>query len=220
MKNANIEKINKLGMIGKILSVILIVISTIALVMSIISGIAMATLSDDFMKVDGKWSCKTVTDLSSPLVKADDLMVNNGDNIEILGLKIKTFQNDVKDSNNENMLTSETETTIEGNAGRTLKVISIFVIVLVSIFLILLIIVLRFAKALCKALEKCDSPFEENVVKKMRNFAISLIPWGVFCVSGGGVSAIGIAFIVIIVCLFSAIFRHGAKLQQESDETL
>lgn len=221
MKNKNIKKINDLGRIGKILSVILIVITTIGLVMCIIFGIAMATLPDDFLQVDSKRNSTTVLNAASPLVGTNDEAAGDYESeFSILGLNVKTKSKEVQDSSDKNIYTTTSETTIEGNAGKTLKTVAIGMCVLIFFLLLLLIIALRYAKSLCKALEKCDSPFEENVVTKMRKFAISLIPWGVFCVGAGGVSAIGIAFIVIVVCLFSAIFRHGAELQRESDELL
>lgn len=219
MKNANITKINRLGTAGKILSVILLVITTIALVATVIFGIAIATLPEDFLKVNGKWVSTTITDLSSPMVSRD-IVENYSDERNILGLAIKVVSHDKANENNKDIVTSDTETTIEGNAGKPIKFFGIFISVLCAVMLIFLVIALRFAKALCKSLEKCDSPFQEDVVQKMKNFAISLIPWGVFCVGAGGVSAVGIVFIVIIVCLFSAIFKHGAELQRESDETL
>ena len=46
----------------------------------------------------------------------------------------------------------------------------------------------------------------------MRNFAIFLIPWGLFAVGACGIGAVGVVFIIIVVMLFSAIFRHGAEL--------
>ena len=220
MKSKNIKKINDLGKVGKILSIILLVLTTISLVMCVILAVAMTTLPDDFMEVNGKWICNTVTDYTSPMIGANEPVENYTSEVDLSGLKIKTVSHDKQDSNNKNIISTDTETTIEGNAGRPIKTIAIIVAVFCAIMLLLLAIALRFAKAFCKALEKCDSPFEENVVKKMSNFAISLIPWGVFCVGAGGMSAVGIAFIVIIVCLFSAIFRHGAELQKESDELL
>ena len=54
----------------------------------------------------------------------------------------------------------------------------------------------------------------------MMNFGKSLIPMAVFFVLLYGLSGVGTALAVLVVILFIQIFKYGAKLQQESDETL
>jgi hypothetical protein len=86
---------------------------------------------------------------------------------------------------------------------------------------------------LCKAFAKCNSPFDEEVIKKMRLFAISLIPWSVFSMLGNYMIAymsgspkvnlsinIAVVFTIVVIFALTYIFRYGAVLQQESDETL
>ena len=220
MKNDNIKKINSLGKVGKILSTILIVITTISMVAMIISCAAVCTLPENFLDVNGKWSSVTVADFSSPLINGSEGLEDYSDEVELHGLKIKSFSKETADSNNKDIITTTSETTIEGNASKPLRFFGILVTVVITIFLALLMVSLRFAKTLCKALEKCETPFAEDVVQKMRNFAISLIPWGLFAVGACGIGAVGVVFIIIVVMLFSAIFRHGAELQRQSDETL
>ena len=98
---------------------------------------------------------------------------------------------------------------------------------------IIIFISLVFAGRFFKALRYSHSPFGEFVIKNMQKFAYSLIPWGVFgpSFSVASVSSIkqysvsmGLNFVtifVIIVLLFLVyVFKYGALLQQESDETL
>ena len=101
------------------------------------------------------------------------------------------------------------------------------------IMLVLVLITLIFAGGLCKAFRDCESPFEENVIQKMQHFAYSLIPW---TVGSSGITAVKnlmlgetgfmlsvdlwMVLIVLVVFMLVSIFKYGAVLQQESDETL
>ena len=94
---------------------------------------------------------------------------------------------------------------------------------------------LFFVGALCKAFRYCESPFEENVIKKMQNLAISLIPWTIISAiadsfatslldAGSFEFGIGVDMnvVLVIILIFGLvyIFKYGAVLQRESDETL
>ena len=97
------------------------------------------------------------------------------------------------------------------------------------------LVTLFFVGALCKAFRYCESPFEENVIKKMQNLAISLIPWTIISsIAESFVTnllnvgrfefGIGVDFnVVLVIALIFVlvyIFKYGAVLQRESDETL
>ena len=107
-------------------------------------------------------------------------------------------------------------------------------LVAVTLHLIMTLITLFFIGALFKAVGKCQSPFEEDVIKKMRMFAYSLIPWVVFS-SISDMASEGIfnnrvkfslsvnfnmVFVVLMILALTYIFQYGAVLQRESDETL
>ena len=95
-------------------------------------------------------------------------------------------------------------------------------------------VTLYFVGFLCKAFKDCESPFEENVIKKMQNLAYALIPWAFVTsfkdivteslLKGGNDFAwsldLGVVLMVLVVFLLVYIFKYGAILQQESDETL
>lgn len=96
------------------------------------------------------------------------------------------------------------------------------------------LITLIYAGKLCKSFETCASPFEENVIRRMRRFTYSLIPW--VLLTRMSESALGSLFegkmelklsvnissLIIVLALLALvyIFQYGAVLQQESDETL
>ena len=105
---------------------------------------------------------------------------------------------------------------------------------IVSIWLALELVVLFFLKRICKALSVCETPFSETVIDSMQKLSISLIPVFVYSLFKDslieslmyGEMSLGIEFdfftvlMVVLVFLLTFIFKYGAMLQQESDETL
>jgi len=101
-------------------------------------------------------------------------------------------------------------------------------------YLIMTWITLFFAGRFCNAFRYCESPFEKSITRKMSTFAYSLIPWvflstivntiGNFLLNGSPQFTIqiniGMIFIILIIFALVFIFKYGAVLQQESDETL
>lgn len=89
-------------------------------------------------------------------------------------------------------------------------------------------------RRLFAVLTKCDSPFCDEAVTKMRSFAFSLLPVAVFAsvsetmlqsfFSAGRSSDISIQWGVLIAFVVTlalvSVFRYGVLLQKESDETL
>lgn len=91
-----------------------------------------------------------------------------------------------------------------------------------------------FVKKLCKSLETCSSPFEENIIKELQHCVWFSIPWIIV----GGIAqnilmtalsntvnftiSFSLTTVLIFLLLFALayIFKYGAVLQQESDETL
>ena len=65
-----------------------------------------------------------------------------------------------------------------------------------------------------------DLAIEESVIKAMRAFGISLIPWAVFRLCVGSTAGVAILLLAFVIFLLVKIFKYGAELQQESDETL
>ena len=100
--------------------------------------------------------------------------------------------------------------------------------------LVALLITLIFAGKLCKAFRDCESPFEENVVKQLNALAFSLLPWVVLDSLTESVTEsiftntfnlfigvdLGMVMIIFFIFVLAYIFKYGAVLQQESDETL
>lgn len=111
-------------------------------------------------------------------------------------------------------------------------IVAVMIALLVSI--IISLVSLIFGGRLAKAFQDCESPFEGTVIKHMRAFAFSLFPWvfgrelfdsALYALlhSGGQINLtfdLTVLVVVLVVFAFVEIFRYGAVLQQESDETL
>lgn len=95
-------------------------------------------------------------------------------------------------------------------------------------------VTLFFLRKLFTVLEKSESPFCEDLVKKLKAFGFSLLPVALFSTMGetlsnaflsaGRSNAIRVQWGVLIafavtMCLVT-VFRYGVQLQKESDETL
>ena len=91
-----------------------------------------------------------------------------------------------------------------------------------------------FAGRLCKAFRDCETPFSENVIRCLQHLAYSLIPWTILSpvaentarnLFSGDMNIVislnlGMIVAVLFVFMLVAVFKYGAMLQQESDETL
>lgn len=217
MKNENVMKINKLGKVSRIFIVITMVIAMITMICLPILMIIILAIPNDGVRINGAASVNIVLD--SENIPDNVFKIEESDfNSKILGTALKWI---VKD---EGVVNGERLFTIEGGikdfTGKQLKPIVAFACICGEIILICLYIALIFAKKLAKALETCSSPFEEEVLKRMKPFGIALAVWAGTVLLINGISGLLAAFVVIIVLLFISIFKYGAQLQQESDETL
>ena len=84
-----------------------------------------------------------------------------------------------------------------------------------------------------KTLSKCETPFAEDVISRMTTFANSLVPVAILSVfnksfwesfNSANMFSIdfdfGVLLLVAVVYVLVMIFKYGAELQHEADETL
>lgn len=108
------------------------------------------------------------------------------------------------------------------------------VLIFLTLFVASVAAALYMLKRLFAVLAKCESPFCEELVKKMKAFGFSLLPVAIFAtvgetlstafLSAGRDTGISIQWGVLIafavtMCLVT-VFKYGVQLQKESDETL
>ena len=231
MKEQAIQKINKIGKISSILTLIAKILIGMGLAATIIGAVTCFLIPTSLVKVTTTRAWVVDVDFSSlgVSIPEDELETTQeqieqefvGEEEEYSQVEVLLTQNNVKVT--EEM--GEYSFTMRDVAG----VISMGAIILLMTF-----ITLFFIGALCKAFRDCESPFEENVIKKMQNFAFSLIPWSIISTITESIRDtllnnktsimfsvdFSVILIVLVVLVLAYIFKYGAALQQESDETL
>lgn len=219
MKNENVKKINTIGKVGYIILIITKIILIVSAVAMVAVGILMLFMPDDFVTINGNADAEIV-------VNTGDLPSFIGDNvvkIEESDIKFNNFFIDldflIKENKiNDNKRSYDIEASVEELDGRVIAIASSVACFAGAIMLVLWTIVVSFGIKLAKALRDCDSPFEQNVILRMKRFGIALLPLGI----GTIILHINLTTIllILVVLLFVFIFNYGAQLQQESDETL
>ena len=162
------------------------------------------------------------------------------DFIEAMTVNERAEIENVSENGEENLIVSKKQIAVGGIIENNLYEYEItetgFVVYLFTVIFCIMValIAVHCFKQLCDALGGCGSPFEEEVIQKMKRFSVILIIFLVVSVLGkfigGGVVSswtsweLEISFwdvaTVAVVELLIYIFKYGAVLQQESDETL
>lgn len=231
MKEQAVQKINKIGKISSVVALICKILVGVGIGILLLASIVCFLIPKDSVRILSTEKVMVEMDYSKfgSLLNAEDieeqvkeemgdLLINSKEvvveEVEVVGDMVNVTQEG-----------QQFVLDIHDVAGMTF---------ILTIMLILVMITLVYAGGLCKAFRDCQSPFEENVIKKMQHFAYSLIPWivassviegiGSKIMSGGQTVSvsidIGMILVVLVVFLLVYIFKYGAVLQQESDETL
>lgn len=233
MKEQAIKKINKLGKISGVLALIGKILVGTGLAVMLIATIACFAIPKEavLFGVGGTASIDVNLDtLNSPLTE-DDVkeMENEMEKVKEEGMETGEYNlTDVSISNERlymNAMTKEKQVSVRDLGWMLLAFTGALVLTMVT---------LCFISSLCKAFRNCESPFEANVIRKMSNFAWSLIPWAFvstiteslrdsFMTNRPSVALsidLGMILVVLVIFALVQIFKYGAVLQQESDETL
>lgn len=236
MKQEAIQKINKMGHAGQIITNILKAFVGIGIALALFSTIFLIWMPDELFnfKLDGMANITMdPTTIGAQTTNTDREKLEK----EFEDLKEEmTFSVDGTEYGIIDM--QLVEDTIQMKANGTIADVTpnklAWVAFSALLQTIMTMVTLFFVGALCKAFRNCQSPFENNVIIKMRNFAFSLIPWVVLSsVSNSAMEAlfsekmtfqlsanVNIIFAVLVILALTYIFKYGAVLQQESDETL
>lgn len=236
-KEQSIQKINQMGHVGQVLITIAKLFAFIALFATLAMTIASMALPKNFITAKLSGSAAFDINLGAIGTSLSDKEVadlNSGKSTKDFNAQISTndvnlTMGDVK-ANKENI---QTTFDLKDFSNPSLHdLVWIGVAGLINIIFVL--VTLFYAGFLCKAIRNCQSPFDENVITKMKHLAFSLIPWVVMdSVTNAITSSIftgklsislslnmGMIFAVLVIFALAYIFQYGAVLQQESDETL
>lgn len=225
MENSIKRKINVFGKVAKIITTIIIVCLLVAEGFMLVGGIIVAAVPKDAVTVDGAANLDVNVNTSYFGMEGEQFYVNTGSGHITLG-EISTGSLDVKNENG-NLNVSGDFKNLHFDLTDALLLILFGMISVAA-----MVVALFFFKALMKQFMICDSPFDEGIVQKMRNFAIALIPCmvvvqgmkaafeAVFSDSFTfNIDFVSVAFVFIIFVL-TMIFKYGTELQKEHDETV
>ena len=234
MKEVAIEKINKMGKVSLIITNIAKVLVIIGMVFTLIGAIICSVIPKDFVSINisGDAQVEVNFEAFGDLINENDLkegleQASKNGNISVDG-KGYVISNVSKDGKKLLVDTGTKNQRILTMASIRNVCISAF------IYEVFVLITLFAVGALSKAVKNCETPFEENVIQKLKTFTYTLIPWVVadsvmttaiklFMGQSDSISVtvnMGMLMVVLTVYGLTYIFKYGAMLQQESDETL
>lgn len=233
MKENAISKINKVGKVGYIISKILCILTIIGSVCCFIGSIACFALPKNLVNVKLGGAATVTTDISAFTEFSEKQKLEIAEELEeatsegafyINGSKYSLDSYEVYDDG----LSLDCSANIKTIDMRDIAKVCL----LVLLTCICSYVTLLFIKKLCRAFRDCQSPFEAEVIKRLQQVAYSLIPWVcisnfsqsiIYVIVGGNISItfnFGIIIAILMILGLSYIFKYGAILQTESDETL
>ncbi len=232
-KESAIKKINTIGKVGSIISTICIVISCIGLVGVLVGGIFCRVLPQDTFKFT----------FGNTAVLNADVAAAKGMGFFPNGLEepSRSFSQGTMSLNgtiyvpeNVNIDGDRVTADFVAEEGMINPARVSTICFVMAAFVVMCIFLLFLVRRLCKALESCESPFEASVVKGVEQCTWSLIVWtilggiatGIIMTVSSGTVNLGFSFglptVLELLLIFGLgyIFKYGAQLQTESDETL
>lgn len=225
MKEEAIKKINKMGKISSVLTLICKIFVGMGLFFLLVGTLICFVVPESLVQFGMGTAVDIALDLDSI---GETISPADAETLK------KDFENDSEDP---------VEVTVDNNVIHfsemddemvvTMRDMA-WMLLILALSLIMTMVTLCFISTLCKAFRDCETPFEDNVIKKMQNFAYSLIPWALISTvtesAGNSFMTnkpsltlsvdLGVIIVVLVVFVLVHIFKYGAVLQQESDETL
>ena len=230
MENNIQTKVNRIGKAGRIISIILIVLLSIGAFGLLLGGVVCVALPKDSVQV----SVQPNVDVKVNRSLMGEEWANIDAFLEEVGEKVGKDLDMVTFEKAADGLMVHVQPELGEDAPTfgirdALKAIWAGLITVASA----IVTVVMFLK-LCKAFQVCRSPFDEPVIKRMNVFAWTLIVCAVVGSIAGAAASAALAgfgnmnfnlsltpiFIALVVFFLCMIFRYGATLQQEADETL
>lgn len=236
MKEKAIAKINKVGHIGNIITKIAKICLIIGFVGLLIGEAVMLWMPSNLFNVTVSSTLE-----GSVNMPAAEKMIHVSDINKTVEEALKTG-NASMEINDEDYIVADikqvNDSVIFSGTGKSPKSVTVNNLRIASGLGLLLIactyVLFLFICKLCTAIETCETPFGEEVIKSLNNFAYALVA---YVIVEGTLSSLvtGLAFstgsinigingtsilVALAVYVLTVIFKYGAILQKESDETL
>ncbi len=230
MKEQAIKKINKIGKISSIVALIGKILVGIGMVCVILVAIVCFVIPKNFISMD----VGTTIAVSMNITEFASLYSEEEIDEMLAEAQAEWLEMEQADKR----MTEVTDTGVkmtEQHEHFTLDMHDIGgAAIFVAVALAMTFVTLCFISSVCKAFRDCQSPFETNVINKLQKLAYALIPWALVSTISNSISDslmnnklsimvsidLGVILVVLIVLVLVYIFKYGAVLQQESDETL
>lgn len=231
------KKVNTVGKVGHILAVIAKIFLIVGMVCMVLGIIVGAVFPRDAVQAD--LAGEVTVHISEKLYKNRFPVIGNlGDpkdwNIQLGGEEFDDVRIEKTDGGIDIIGSMRGAVPV---FGAVLKSCVLGLIYMTAVF-----VVFCFLDTLMKEFRTCGTPFAPGVIRKLSNFAWSLIPMGLLSGFSGGevlparffsVNAfsadglgkgftvnISVLLFILVVFALVQIFKYGAELQQQADETL
>ena len=230
MENNIQTKVNRIGKAGRIVSIVLIVLLCIGASALVLGGVVCAALPQDAVEVSFRPNVDVLVGKSlmgSGWAGIDEQLAKARDQMG------EAFEGVALEKTDDGLMLHVSPELGEGmetfGPRDVLRAIWAGLIGIASAMVTLVM----FLK-LCKAFQVCRTPFDEPVIRKMTAFAWTLIVCAVVSsFARASISALLTGwqrisfhlnltpvFTALIVFFLCMVFRYGAQLQREADETL
>ncbi len=236
------KKVNRIGLAGQIISIILIILMAVAVFGCLLGGVALAVLPNDAVTIGVKGNMDVAVGKSLIGRWMDEI----SDDPQTLDAQMSINGTDYT---NLNMEKTEDGLLIHAASDRVEFRLSRLYYAAFSglAYCAVLLVVFIFLKRVCDGFRHCDTPFSDDVIHRMTVFAWVMVGGAVlmsaaesignslihrsldmsFSINPTGFnSGLQLSFsfapilIALLVLFLTMIFRYGAQLQKESDETL
>ncbi|MBR4450213.1 MAG: DUF2975 domain-containing protein [Clostridia bacterium] len=241
MDSKNKKTINTIGKIGRVVSTIMLVLTILAAaaVLACTAGAAFLPKETIDITLDGDINITSAGTLFAKLDKLLDIkQEGDGAQVNLAGTGDVTVSiagdDDILEDSNLTKIDNGYKIDINNrkislNTGRLVYCLAVSLLSCICTVAVLIMV-----RSLMKSLEVCETPFSDEIIKNMKRFGWSLVPFaflrGIDKTALSSIASksvdfsIGIDFTVIagilVVFMLAVIFTYGAQLQKESDETL
>ena len=231
MKQEVVAKINKFGKIGEVIAQISRVLLIMGAVILLAAGILMLAIPKDLITMDYFVGADVHLDYDAigEIASVDDMTVSDAKSGEfsVSGNELSVVSVDVNEEENTLNIQMASQPTNIFNTSKMIIFIILEFLVLAAAF-----VTMTFITKLCKEIKTCETPFSESVIKRMKQVGYSMLPWFiVFPTAEAAANFLvmnnlkisldpGMLIMALVVLALTYIFKYGAMLQQESDETL
>lgn len=231
MKEKALKRIHRVGKIGSFFTILAKIVIILGMVASIVGAVACSVLPEDLFTVDfgGEAQVTLNVDTIKKVASSTD-----ADDIEKMAKQLSK-EGKIYVNGQQYVVSNVSKDGKKLNIETGAKLPSVInmttirnILAVTAIYLIVILISLSSLSKLCKAIKRCSSPFEDNVVKRLKKFSYTLWPWVIlnsalssvmsYLMGNGSTMNIRINFsmlgVVLAVCGIISVFKYGAMIQQ------